>query len=563
MLRLAPITTVLLVAGPVAAGLVFTLLPAFGVMPSIGRTTLSLSGWRALAAAPGFTTALRLTLTTGAAATLLSFGLAVAFAAETLTRPGWRWMRAMLAFVLASPHSAVALGLAFLVAPSGWIVRLLSPWATGWQDPPAGFVTLRDPMGLTLVIGLVLKETPYLVLMIVAASAQVPSRALLAAAGVLGQRPAVAWLKVVFPLLYRQIRLPVFAVLAFSLSVVDVALVLAPGHPPPLAVLAVRWLTNDDLDLYVPAAAAAMLVTGIVLAAALVWWAAERPVARLARAWAERGGPSRLVHLWIWIGSRLAVGLGGSAAAAMAGLALWSVATAWRFPDAVPSGLGFATWAAQARHATETAGTTILLGSATAAIAVALTVLSLECGQQSRALRRGRIVGRMAEAVVAAPLLVPQVAFLFGVQLVLVRSGLDGTLFAVAWAHFVFVLPYVMLSLADPFAALDPRFAASAAALGAGPARIFFTIKLPLLLRPILVAAAVGFAVSTAQYLPTLFAGAGRVVTVTTEAVTLSSGGDRRVIGVFAVLQAVLPLAAYGLAFLWPAVLFRRRRGMA
>ena len=194
MLRLAPITTVLLVAGPVAAGLVFTLLPAFGVMPSIGRTTLSLSGWRTLAAAPGFTTALRLTLTTGAAATLLSFGLAVAFAAETLTRPGWRWMRAILAFVLASPHSAVALGLAFLVAPSGWIVRLLSPWATGWQDPPAGFVTLRDPMGLTLVIGLVLKETPYLVLMIVAASAQVPSRALLAAAGVLGQRPAVAWL---------------------------------------------------------------------------------------------------------------------------------------------------------------------------------------------------------------------------------------------------------------------------------------------------------------------------------------------------------------------------------
>ena len=190
-------------------------------------------------------------------------------------------------------------------------------------------------------------------------------------------------------------------------------------------------------------------------------------------------------------------------------------------------------------------------------------MLSLECGQRSRALRRGRIVGRMAEAVVAAPLLVPQVAFLFGVQLVLVRFGLDGTLLAVAWAHFVFVLPYVMLSLADPFAALDPRFAASAAALGAGPARIFFTIKLPLLLRPILVAAAVGFGVSIAQYLPTLFAGAGRVATVTTEAVTLSSGGDRRVIGVFAVLQAALPLAGYGLAFLGPALLFRRRRGMA
>ena len=563
MLRLVPMVTVLLVAGPVAAGLVFTLMPAFGIMPSIGRTQPSLSGWAVLVASPGFGTALRLTLTTGTAATLLSFGLALAFAAEALTRPGWRWMRAILAVVLASPQSAVALGLAFLVAPSGWIVRLLSPWATGWQDPPAGLVTLRDPMGLTLVIGLVVKETPYLVLMIVAASAQVPARALLATAGALGQRPAVAWLKVVFPLLYRQIRLPVFAVLAFSLSVVDVALVLAPGNPPPLAVLAVRWLTNDDLDLYVPAAAAAMLVTGIVLVAAIVWWAAERPVARVARAWAERGGPSRLVHSSIWIGARLALGLGGAAAAAMAGLVLWSVATAWRFPDAVPSGLGLATWSAQARHATATVGTTVLVGSSTVAVAVALTLLSLEQRQRGATVRRGRAVGRMVEAVIAAPLLVPQVAFLFGMQFLLVRFGLDGTLFAVAWAQFVFVLPYVALSLADPFAALDPRFAASAAALGAGPARIFVAIKLPLLLRPILVAAAVGFGVSIAQYLPTLFAGAGRVATVTTEAVTLSSGGDRRVIGVFAVLQAALPLAGYGLAFLGPTLLFRRRRGMA
>ena len=95
MLRLAPIATVLLVAGPVAAGLVFTLLPAFGVMPSIGRTQPSVSGWAALVATPGFGTALRLTLTTGVAATLLSFGLAVAFSAEALTRPGWRWMRAL------------------------------------------------------------------------------------------------------------------------------------------------------------------------------------------------------------------------------------------------------------------------------------------------------------------------------------------------------------------------------------------------------------------------------------------------------------------------------------
>jgi len=37
----------------------------------------------------------------------------------------------------------------------------------------------------------------------------------------------------------------------------------------------------------------------------------------------------------------------------------------------------------------------------------------------------------------------------------------------------------------------------------------------------------VGFAVSVAQYLSTLYVGAGRLRTVTTEAVTLASGAQR------------------------------------
>ena len=63
-----------------------------------------------------------------------------------------------------------------------------------------------------------------------------------------------------------------------------------------------------------------------------------------------------------------------------------------------------------------------------------------------------------------------------------------------------------------------------------------------------------------AQYLPTLFAGAGRVATLTTEAVTLSSGADRRVIGTWAVLQALLPLLAYALASGVPRLLQRQRQ---
>ena len=83
-----------------------------------------------------------------------------------------------------------------------------------------------------------------------------------------------------------------------------------------------------------------------------------------------------------------------------------------------------------------------------------------------------------------------------------------------------------------------------------------------MLLKPILAACAVGFAVSIAQYLPTLFAGGGRFATVTTEAVALSSGGNRRVLAVQAMLQAILPMLGFALAAIAGRVYARHRKGL-
>ena len=103
------------------------------------------------------------------------------------------------------------------------------------------------------------------------------------------------------------------------------------------------------------------------------------------------------------------------------------------------------------------------------------------------------------------------------------------------WAHLLFVLPYVFLTLADPYRSLDPRYARSALALGKPPWVVWLRVKLVMLLRPLLIAGAVGFAVSAAQYVPTLFAGGGRIMTLTTEALSLAAGGNRRTVGVVGV----------------------------
>lgn len=539
-------------------GLAGTLLPAFGWLPALGRASLSLDAWRELLAWPGFMTSLRLTLTTGLVASLLALFGACGLVALAVRTRWFASVQAWLTPLIASPHAAIALGLAFVIAPSGWIVRLISPELTGWTRPPGDLVTLRDPYGLALVVGLLTKEIPYLAIMLAAALGQVPVRRTLEAARSMGYSHAGAFAKLVLPQAWPQVRLPFYAVVAYSFSVVDQALVLAPGNPPPLAVAAVRWFSDYDLSRYFPAAAAALLQFAIVAAAIALFRLAEWGVARAGRRWIERGargGPAGLA-------AGLGAGLAGAAIvlglASLVSLAVWSLAGAWPFSRDLPTRWTLEIWTGSLARTLPLVATTLGIALAAALIALALCLGCLE--NESRS---GRRPGASALWLIYVPLLVPQIAFLFGVQVALVRIGLDGTLLAVVWAHLVFVLPYVFLSLSDTWRALDPRYARSAAGLGASRARIFWTVKLPMLTRPILIASAIGMAVSISQYLPTLFAGAGRIATITTEALTLATGGDRGTVAVYGFLQAAIPLAAYALALGLPRIAFRNRRGMA
>ncbi|MCV5838282.1 ABC transporter permease, partial [Escherichia coli] len=53
------------------------------------------------------------------------------------------------------------------------------------------------------------------------------------------------------------------AVLAYSLSVVDVALIIGPTNPPTFAVLVWQWFNDPDLSLLPRAAAGAVVLFAI------------------------------------------------------------------------------------------------------------------------------------------------------------------------------------------------------------------------------------------------------------------------------------------------------------
>jgi putative thiamine transport system permease protein len=238
-------------------------------------------------------------------------------------------------------------------------------------------------------------------------------------------------------------------------------------------------------------------------------------------------------------------------------LAIWSFAGLWAFPDALPQELTMSNWMRHGAGLADAARQTALIAAAATLIAIVLVVGCLEAEY-----RHGLHPTSRSLWLIYLPLLVPQTAFLPGLQTLLLTLRADSGLLPVIAAHLVFVLPYVFLSLGDPFRAWDTRFGATAMALGSGPDRVLWSVRLPMLLRPVLTAIAVGLAVSVGQYLPTLLIGGGRVATLTTEAVALAAGGDRRAIGIYGLVQTSAALLPFALALLIPALVWRNRQGL-
>jgi len=540
---------------PIVMGLMETANAAFGNLPAIGSVGPTLEPWWMVVNLPGIGKSIGLSLWTGAVATLLSLVISVGGAAALYDKTSLGKLRKRLSPILATPHAALAIGLAFVLAPSGWIARLLAP-GLGWMTPP-DVATVHDPFGGALILGLVIKEVPFLLLMLIAAVGQGGIQQHIRAARSLGYTTLSLWLKIVLPLIYPLVRLPVFAVLAFSLSVVDMAIILGPSNPPTLSVLGTRLFFAPDPHQILPASAIALLQAMLVLVVLALCLLAEKAIAHFGRAWLGKGNRGASFPL----ATRSVVGL-CAALAVLSGLALlsllvWSFAWRWSFPQLLPESWSLFAWMQPATGWLGATFTTFAIAFASTAISVVLAILWLEgedCGHFNRA--------HWAELLIYLPLLLPQLTFLYGLNVLALRLGFSGGLTAVIWGQSLFVFPYIMIALSDPWRALDPRLTKAAAALGAGQMRRLFAVKLPCLLSPILAAAAIGFAVSVAQYLPTLFLGAGRVATLTTEAVTLSSGSDRRVAGVFAFMQAALPFIAYLVALGIPAGLYRNRRGL-
>lgn len=520
---------VALIFGPLLPGLFWALAPA-----------LDGAVWLALWLDAQWPQALRATLLSSLLGSALALAMVMLLASWHYPGTLWLTLQRRLPLLLALPHAAFAVGLFFLLAPSGWLARLVAQLVQ-WTSPPE-WITVQDPYGLSLALALAIKESWFLLWVLAALLGEQQVGRQMVAARALGYSRAQVWRLILWPQLLPRLGWPLAAVLAYGLSVVDMAIILGPNTPPTLAVLVWRWLTDPDVALQARGSAAALVLLLMLLLAAAVarglwrWRQTHHP---------DPDGRRTATRVRPWLNLHTPLFMTGYAVLAV--LLLWSLAETWFFPALWPDSLSWQSW----RNADWTPfWTTLWLAAAASLLCLPTTLIWLEWGPQR------------LNAVLYLPLIVPAMPLVAAQYAALLNLQLDGTAVGLVWSHLLWVLPYMVLTLVGAYRAFDARLLVSARALGCTRLQACLRVKWPLLARPILASLAVGFAVSVAQYLPTLFAGGGRFVTVTTEAVALSAGGNRRVLAVQALLQIALPVAAFAMAAWIPTWLARHRKGL-
>ncbi|MGL5334846.1 MAG: ABC transporter permease [Enterovibrio sp.] len=494
----------------------------------MGQAIAHIEPWQAIAQDSQTVAAAIATLISTLISAALSLALAVSFAMAQYPFKTWHRATRKLPILLAMPHAAFAIGFIFLFSPTGWLTRV-GAFFLGWDSPP-DWVTVQDPYGISLGIALAIKESFFLlwIIMSLLSEQQIAHQMLIARS--MGYRRQQIWRSIILPQLLPRMAWPFAAVVAYSLSAVDVALILGPTTPPTFAVLVWQWLADPDPLLQGKGSAGALILLLALLLIGLVLrlaWRLHQCRRLNFDGLRQNDKTSCFGHIYrggVWVCFAL-----------MSMLLLWSVADGWFFPALWPETLSVSGWLEADFSPLQTS---LWLGLSSSLIALSFTLIWLEWGPQH------------SNALLYAPLILPVIPLAAAQYFALLRLNLDGTQIGLIWSHLLWVLPYILLSLVSPYRQFDPRIMLTAQTLGYSRLKACLKIKWPLLLRPILAALALGFAVSIAQYLPTLFAGGGRFSTVTTEAVALSSGGHRPTIAVQAVLQILLPMAMFALVAL-------------
>jgi putative spermidine/putrescine transport system permease protein len=226
-------------------------------------------------------------------------------------------------------------------------------------------------------------------------------------------------------------------------------------------------------------------------------------------------------------------------------LCVYAFSTRWFYPDVLPKIWSFE----PGRRLFETP---YIAGAIATSLLTAgiTTVLALVIALPAAAvLGMQRFVGRsLVITILFLPNVLPPLMIGMGLNILFLQLGLAGSLFGVVLVHLVPVIPYTIVSLIGVFERYDTSYTWQARSLGASWFGSWRLVGIPLLWPGVVVAALFAFLVSWSQYLLTLLIGGGQVITLPILLFATVAGGNATTTALLALLFALPPVIAIGLA---------------
>ena len=520
---------------PITFGILGFLLPSFGYFPILDKHQFNLDYFYVSSNVPGISKSIILSFFTGFLSTVLALFFSQLIILSIFQSRVFSFIKTIISPLLALPHVTMAIGLLFIFSPSGLLLRIFSPWLTGFERPPNIFI-IPDDYGFFLILGLVLKEIPFFILVSISAIEQFGARKFFNLGKSLQHTTFSVWCVLLFPLIYHRIRLIVFIVIAFAASVVDMSLLLAPSTPSTLAIQILQnYQSSEPKSLFI-ASNLALIQLLVILKLFLIWFLLEKLLSNKYLFTFLVNAVSYKSNLIKYFTFTLILILSILSFLTIISSFLWGLGGNWYFPNLLPKNISFEVLTIFFNENKSLILISVFVPLIVSILSCLIVTLWVELTESLN--KRNQFL----EGLIFLPLLIPQISFLIGMQSFLIPLNFNNFLLPLIIVELFYVFPYSFIILAPSFRAISKDILKVASSLGKNRFERLILVKIPMIMPTFLLSIAIGMLVSFALYTPVYFIGAGRVTTLTVETLNLSLSGAKRDLGVATIFQIIIPI---------------------
>ena len=493
---------------------------------------------------PGIYKSILLSIFTGLVSTALALFFSQVILLYFFKTKIYNYLKIIISPLIALPHITMAIGLIFLLSPSGLFLRSVSPWLTGFDRPPNTYI-FPDEYGFLLILGLMLKEIPFLVLVSLSALREFSSKKFFDLGKSFQHSSFSTWFILIFPIIYKKIRLVIFIIIAFSSSVVDMSLLLAPSTPSTLSVRILQIFQSSDIDSFFIASNLSLIQLLIIIILLKVWIFFEKIIKLKCFYNFFIKITSFKTEFLNFVILCLNIILFLLSFTGIICSILWGFSENWYFPNFFPNDLNIDSFLSFYYQNKSLILISIFIPLIVSLLSISLTIIWVEL------LDYLKIKKNQFEWIIFTPLFIPQISFLIGIQSFIILFNYDSFLIPLIFVQLFYVIPYCFIILAPALREVKLDYIKVASSLGKNRIDRLFKIKIPLVLPSLLTSFAIGMIVSFALYVPVYFIGAGRVTTLTVEALNLAMSGSKQDLGIATFFQILFPtLLLFTIAFI-------------